>query len=977
LKKRYVIGSVIAILIMAFFAMSALASANSEVWLSKDSTGYPKATEIQEGDTVWVVVKDSSRGDTDQLDRIYTQILLYDVKTGAYLNWDNDGSTLIDRNFLLETAPNSGLFISNEAFKIGGRNDGGTHSNVWTHTPGDLSGGNWLYYETTPGTPTTITRAAVETAYNPASPTEGDGRVENMDTLMLMYIDPDDSQDISTSLIKIEDTESTVTWPLGNPTNATKPVTVRITDLDENLTCEIEKVPVFFAINPGATVQTNTFCLFNREKVLRWYNIYMAGGTVAATSELLSTSLKNLKALDGVNYGTLPTTLWAGLAVETGVGTGVFEFTIEDLSTGFPTNDGGTATYHSFSTNDVIVAYYLDPNDFDDFQLASCYVDKADINPVWFKGTDSNGEYSLGKDDLQIGVEDLDASTPCCPDTLTVHICDPHGEDDSESLELTEVGVASSQFDGTMELRPVWDALGTTATSGYQLVIDNNKFEAFNEDSIYVRYNGASDHKVSFDLVKVSDTQVFDGDTLNLTFVDASGNPVSFYQSDEIAYIKVVDPDQNENSVRAETIKSYWDKGLNKPFGPGFTTNPYVAATGNWNISAPGAQEVFGSVVANSSPAKIYLWNPTNGEWHAVELLETGVNTGVFMSKAGVPLYQTCVSDCATFAEDKDTVLAFYQDPSNHSDIAIAEIKVDNNASRTTFVDKDGNSVSGYKDTDSAYVLVKDRLHASDTILVDAITIDKTGTKYSLTPFSVTDYTFITGAISLTALGGETITATYIDPDDTDDTSSDSIGVEKTVYPAATATFVNSAGTAVTEYTEGDSAYVKVVDQSHGSDTTLTNALTINQGVGTFTLTKPVGGDNYTFFSGAISLTGLVDVTIIATYTDPADSTRTATDSIPVNSAEFELDSVTVLPNPLVTEVAFSINGGTGFPDTFLVTVYDLAHHEVWRSEQSSVTEITWDGGDLANGPYIYVVVITSSDLQTPYTKKGMVFINR
>jgi len=261
---------------------------------------------------------------------------------------------------------------------------------------------------------------------------------------------------------------------------------------------------------------------------------------------------------------------------------------------------------------------------------------------------------------------------------------------------------------------------------------------------------------------------------------------------------------------------------------------------------------------------------------------------------------------------------------------------------------------------------------------VDAITIDKiSGSSYSLTQLSVTDYTFITGAIPLTVLGDQTITATYVDPDDATDTSSDSISVEKTVYPAATATFVNSAGTAVTEYTEGDSAYVKVVDQAHGGDTTLTNALTIDHSVGTFTLTKPVGGDNYTFFSGAISLTDLADVTITATYTDPANSTRTATDSIPVNSAEFGLDSVTVSPNPLVTSVTFSINGGTGFPDTFLVTVYDLAHHEVWRSEQSSVTEITWDGGDLADGPYIYVVVITSSDLTKPYTKKGMVFINR
>lgn len=967
LKKRYVIGSMIAILIMAFFAMSALASANSEVWLSKDSTGYPKATEIQEGDTVWVVVKDSSRGDTDQLDRIYTQILLYDVKTGAYLNWDNTGGvTLIDRNFLLETAPDSGLFVSNEAFQIGGRvGSGGSGSDVWTHTPGDLSGGRWLYYENTPGTLSSITRGAIDDSIAPY------GRVENMDTLILMYIDPDDPQDISTSLTKIVDTTSTVTWPLGNPTNATKPVTVRITDLDENVTCEIEAVPVFFAINPGASVQTNTFCLFNRTENLRWYDIYMAGGDTPGTHELLSTSLKNLSAL--VGYGTSSVTLWGALAVETGVGTGVFEFTLEDLATGFP--DTSTSSgYHSFSTNDVVVAYYLDPNDFDDFQLASCYVGSPDINDVWFKGTDSNGEYSLGKDQLQIGVEDLDAGTPCCPDEVTVHVCDPHGEDDSESLNLTEVGVNSSQFDGTMELRPVWDALGTTVMSGYQLAIDNNRFEAFNEDSIYVRYNGASAHKVSFDLVKVSDTQVFDGDTLNLTFVDASGNAVSFYQSDEIAYIKVVDPDQNEDSVRRETIKSYWDKGLNKPFGPGYTTNPYVTATGNWNITAPTAAQVFGS---GGTPAKIYLWNPKNGEWYAVELLETGVNTGVFMSKAGVPLYETCVSSCTVFAEDKDTVLAFYQDPSNHSDIAIAEIKVDNNASRTTFVDADGATVSSYADTDSAYVLVKDRGHASESTLVDAITIDKTGTKYNLTQLSATDNTFITGAISLTALGGETITATYVDPDDVTDTSSDSISVARTVYDAPTATFVNSAGTTVTSYTEGDSAYVKVVDQAHGSDTTLTNALTINQGVGTFTLTKPTGGDNYTFFSSAISLGDLADVTITATYTDPTDSTRTATDSIPVNSAAFTVDKVTVLPNPFVTEATFAIEEGTGFPDKFLVTVYDLARHEVWKSEKSNVTEITWDGGDLANGPYIYVIVITSSDLNTPYTKKGMVFINR
>jgi len=935
LKKRYVIGSMIAILIMAFFAMSALASANSQVWLSKDKTGYPKITEIKEGDTVWVVVKETNHGNLCCLDRIYTQILLYDVKTGAYLDWDNN-ATPADGNFLLETAVDSNLFVSNVAFEIGARADITTGSEDWIHTPGALSGGKWLYIDET--------RTDVSG--------EIDGRVENMDTLMLMYIDPDDSNDISTCLIKIEDTESTVEWPLGNPTNATKPVVLRITDKDEDLTCVREAVPVFFAINPGVdNVQTSTFCYFNRTEKLRWYNIYTAGNVGTTLS---ATALQQLSGY----------TIWGGLAMETGASTGIFEYTIEILEDAFPT--------YSFNTNDVVVAYYLDPNDADDFQLASCYVGSPDTNPVWFTDTDSNGEYSLGRDYLHILVDDLDAGTPCCPDTVTVHICDPHGEDDSESLDLTEVGVAASRYDGTMKLRPVWDALGTTASSGYQLAIDNNRFEAFNEDSIYARYNGASDHKVSFDLVKVSDTQVFDGTTLNLSFVDASGNLVSFYQSDELAYIKVVDPDQNEDSTYRDIIKSYWDKGQNKPFGPGYAGNPYV--TGTWTIAAPTAAQVFGS---GGTPAKIYIWNPRNGAWSAVELEETGANTGVFMSRAGVSLPESC-PDCVEFAKDNDTVLAFYQDPSNHSDIAIAQIKVDDSASRTTFVDKDGNPVSEYEDTQSAYVLVKDRGHGGDVSLVDAIEIDKISGTYSLIQFSAADYTFITGAISLTALGGETITATYTDPSDATDTSSDSIGVEKGLADT-TAAFVNSAGTAVTSYTEGDSAYVKVVDQSHAGATSLVGVLEIDKITGeTFDLSALSGAENdYTFISDPISLVDLAEETITVTYTDPDDPTDTATDSIPVNSAEFGLDFVTVLPNPFTTEVTFSIDGGTGFPDTFLVTVYDLAHHEVWRSEQSADTEITWDGGDLANGPYIYVVVITSSDLDTPYTKKGMVFINR
>ena len=86
-----------------------------------------------------------------------------------------------------------------------------------------------------------------------------------------------------------------------------------------------------------------------------------------------------------------------------------------------------------------------------------------------------------------------------------------------------------------------------------------------------------------------------------------------------------------------------------------------------------------------------------------------------------------------------------------------------------------------------------------------------------------------------------------------------------------------------------------------------------------------------------------------------------------------------VKPNPFDVEVIFSY--GVGLVDEFTVTVYDQAGRLVKRLEAAAGSnEITWNGSDqdgnaLANGSYIYMMVVTAAG--DTHTDKGMVFFNK
>jgi hypothetical protein len=80
---------------------------------------------------------------------------------------------------------------------------------------------------------------------------------------------------------------------------------------------------------------------------------------------------------------------------------------------------------------------------------------------------------------------------------------------------------------------------------------------------------------VSFDVTEIASTEVFDGTTTNMWFLDRQGNRVSGYVNSDCVFVEVLDPDQDEDQLRRERVDAYWDKrfgttdvGQNIPFGP-------------------------------------------------------------------------------------------------------------------------------------------------------------------------------------------------------------------------------------------------------------------------------------------------------------------------------------------------------------------------------------------------------------------------
>ena len=811
------------------------------------------------------------------------------------------------------------------------------------------------------------------------------GRFENNDTLTALYIDQNDDRDIACAMAKIIDTEATCSWDQDIYPDCNASARITIVDADENLDCnQVESVPVFVIVNPGSWnpvdnaapvngvsgASPTTFCTLKASggivpivgganaappapifgNPIRWFTAYNSGipapavpGDINNNQTIVAGSyyIEYANAIDApANVTTFDTMDTNGVvrcmfyARETGVSTGVFELNFNQIC-----DDLG---FNSLDVNDVLVAYYLDPNDEDDFTLCTAYIGERSCHSItsFTDATRADQEiFWIGRDPVYVQVIDANANVdPCCPEQVVVHICDPHQSDDAEWIILDETSSNSPVFFSTagMQLLGVWDALGIGWWgTGDQLVLDNWKLEAYNEDDIYVRYNDQIyqaldlgllgdliaydpaaaavnafppeirvtrvDNDLSFDTLEVASTEVFDFDgSVDMWFLDRQGNRVTGYVNSDCIFIEVLDPDQDEDQMRRERIDAYWSRnplaagpngGNNIPFGPrnhnvsghlipdvfaaSIVPLPGARMLGNTNIFNPNA---FGGDGTDDF-AKLYVLNPRTGLWAPVDLLETGVATGDFVSVICIDLVSQYPGVPTLGVIPGDTIVAVYQDPTNHSD--------------------------------SAWICIK------------------------------------------VGCGGGGTPPTQ----------------------ASSTSFVDSTGVAVTNYIDTDTVYVKVIDPSHSAGL-LKGALTVEGSA--FDLSA-VGGEPGAFITAGLNLALVAGDTLTATYTDPTDPTDTSSDTITVIASELDVVRFFASPNPFDGETTFGFEG-SGVATVMSVTIYDLAGKIVWSADEANVTGIDWDGTSaggvsLANGGYIYV--ITATDGTNNFDGKGTVFINR
>lgn len=769
------------------------------------------------------------------------------------------------------------------------------------------------------------------------------GRFENMDTLVGLYVDQDDPSDVALALAKIQDTEAEIRWDETVYSDGNEAATITIVDDDENLSCnDVEIVPVFIIVNPGSwnwqnePTSASDFWGLNRwggvintdgdpaNQSLIWCNIYNSGRYIDLGSRqpnkegtyyihYPTTDDDELVAFDTLSDSGVTRVMF--YATETGENTGVFKLKLNSIL-----RDLG---FRTLNVRDVLVAYYLDPNDQDDFKLSLGYISEKNHSSLRFTDYARNSQslFWLGRDPVYVEVIDENANQEaCCPERVVVQVVDPHEVDDTEWLILDELSSNSPIFftNQGMELLSVWDALGVGdpgTHGGYSLELDNWSLEAFNEDSIYVRYNDVkytdasltglgdrdvatafppaiesvrSANDVAFSVFEVADTQVYDGSTVEMYFLDRNGNRVDGYANSDCVFIEVIDPDQNEDTMRRERVAAFWDgtagEGQNIPHGPINYAANHQDGCGFLDSETHIVNELLGdtNIFDAGTWGKVYILNPRNGRWASTDLFETGTNAGDFVSVSCVDLISQYECAPSLGVLPGDTILAAYQDPSNHSDIAWISIKVSVGGaqpvegSTTRFVDESGTPVSAYIEGDLIYVRVDDPTLAGAGTVPNAVTIDEV--KFDLAPLATASAgAFITEGIDLASVG----------------------------------------------YAAGD--------------------------------------------------------TVTATYVDPGDASDTSSASVPIVAGEFSVEGFYTAPNPFDDVVRFAYHG-EGLAETFSVSVYDLAGHLVWSTTASDVLSVEWDGrsndGDtLANGGYIYVVLASSGEKEFP--GKGILFINR
>jgi hypothetical protein len=117
---------------------------------------------------------------------------------------------------------------------------------------------------------------------------------------------------------------------------------------------------------------------------------------------------------------------------------------------------------------------------------------------------------------------------------------------------------------------------------------------------------------------------------------------------------------------------------------------------------------------------------------------------------------------------------------------------------------------------------------------------------------------------------------------------------------------------------------------------------------------------------------------ITAKYTDPFVRARTAEARATVMpKALTDVKGITVSPNPFKISTTFTILADPvgAVAEAITITIYDLTGAKVDVIEGRNTASVTWTGGKLRNGAYIYVAVVRGA--VKSWTFKGFVYIER
>ena len=87
MKRKRIAGCGLVLLFSLLVVMAAWGT-DAEMYFSSDKNGENRVTKINEGDQLWIVVFDPDEdNDCDVRDKVWTDIKVMDIKTGAHIVW--------------------------------------------------------------------------------------------------------------------------------------------------------------------------------------------------------------------------------------------------------------------------------------------------------------------------------------------------------------------------------------------------------------------------------------------------------------------------------------------------------------------------------------------------------------------------------------------------------------------------------------------------------------------------------------------------------------------------------------------------------------------------------------------------------------------------------------------------------------------------------------------------------------------------